>query len=71
MICLTIYQLMANYLLTTSLFSIIHDINVSAGELNEGLKKISDWAFQWKMIFNPDASKQAQEVMFSRKIIIW
>ena len=62
---------MSNYLLMTSLFSIIHDINVSAGELNESLKKISDWAFQWKMIFNPDASKQAQEVMFSRKIIIW
>ena len=52
----------------TSLFSVIHDINVSAGELNEDLKKISEWAFQWKMIFNPDASKQAQEVIFSRKI---
>ena len=25
-------------------------------------------AFQWKMIFNPDLSKQAQEVIFSRKI---
>ena len=52
----------------TSLFSVIHDINVSAGELNEDLKKISEWAFQWKMIFNPDARKQAQEVIFSRKI---
>ena len=52
----------------TSLFSVIHDINVSAGELNEELKKTSEWAFQWKMIFNPDASKQAQEVIFSRKI---
>ena len=52
----------------TSLFSVIHDINVSAGELNEDLKKISEWAFQWKMVFNPDASKQAQEVIFSRKI---
>ena len=44
----------------TSLFSVIH-VNVSAGEL-------SGWAFQWKMIFNPDASKQAQEVIFNRKI---
>ena len=52
----------------TSLFSVIHDINISAGELNEDLKKISEWAFQWKMIFNPDATKQAQEVIFSRKI---
>ena len=31
-------------------------------------KKISDRAFQWKIIFNPDASKQAQEIKFSRKI---
>ena len=45
----------------TSLFSVIHNANISAGEL-------SGWVFQWKMIFNPDASKQAQEVIFSRKI---
>ena len=31
-------------------------------------KKINDWAFQWKMNFNPDRSKQTQEVRFSRKI---
>ena len=24
--------------------------------------------FQWKMSFNPDRSKQAQEVIFSRKL---
>ena len=39
-----------------------------ANELNNDLKKISDWAFQWKMSFNPDPSKQAQEVIFSRKL---
>ena len=50
------------------MFSVIHDTNISAGELNEDLKKISEWAFQWKMIFNPDATKQAQEVIFSRKV---
>ena len=27
-----------------------------------------NWAFQWKMGFNPEPSKQTQEVMFSRKI---
>ena len=27
----------------------------------------SDWAYQWKMSFNPDLSRQAQEVIFSRK----
>ena len=30
--------------------------------------KISNWAFPWKMIFNPDPNKQAQKVIFSRKI---
>ena len=28
----------------------------------------SIWAFQWKMIFNPDLSKQEQQVIFSKKI---
>ena len=30
--------------------------------------KISNWAFQWKMRLNPDPNKQAQQVIFSRKI---
>ena len=52
----------------TSLFSVVHDINTSTIELNSDLKKINDWAFQWKMTFNPDSSKQAQEIIFSRKL---
>ena len=51
----------------TSLFSVVRDINTSAAHLNNDLRKISNWAFQWKMSFNPDPSKQAQEVIFSRK----
>ena len=43
-----------------------HDITTSANELNNDLKNISHWAFQWKMSFNPDPGKQAQEVIFSR-----
>ena len=31
-------------------------------------KNISVCAFQWKMIFNPDSSKQTEEVIFSRKV---
>ena len=34
--------------------------------LNEDLNKISYWAFQWKISFNPDPIKQAQEVIFSQ-----
>ena len=33
------------------------------------LKRISEWAYQWKMMFNPDLTKQAQEVIFSRKTV--
>ena len=32
------------------------------------MKKISEWAHQWKMLFNPDPRKQATEVYFSRKL---
>ena len=31
------------------------------------MNKITEWAHQWKMSFNPDISKQAHEVVFSRK----
>ena len=51
----------------TSIFSIVHDIDLSSKQLNDDLKKASDWAYHWKMSFNPDLSKQAQEVIFSRK----
>ena len=52
----------------TSLFSIVKNINSTTTDLNSDLSKIIDWAFQWKMNFNPDPNKQAQEVIFSRKI---
>ena len=51
----------------TSLFSKVHNINKSANELNGDLEKISQWACQWKMQFNPDPNKQAHEVIFCRK----
>ena len=47
----------------TSLFSVVHDVSTSAKEFYGNLKKVNDWAFQWKMSFNPDPSKQAQEVI--------
>ena len=52
----------------TSLFSFVHDKYVSRDELNSYLKKISDLAVQWKMKFNPDPNKQAQELYFSNRI---
>ena len=51
----------------TSLFSKVYDIHSSASKLNDDLEKISYWAYQWIMQFNPDPNKQANEVIFSRK----
>ena len=44
------------------------DDTSSANVLNNDLLKIKSWAYHWKMSFNPDPSKQAQEAIFSRKI---
>ena len=51
----------------TSLFFVIHGSSTTRNELNDDLVKISNWEYQWKMSFNPDLNKQAQEVIFSRK----
>ena len=37
--------------------------------LSNDLEKITNWAHKWKMVFNPDMSKQAVEVIFSNKSI--
>ena len=50
-----------------SLFSVVRDLNTSANEINDDLKKIEAWVHQWKMSFNAELLKQAQEVIFSRK----
>ena len=52
----------------TSVFSVVHPINTSAIKLNGDLKIINNWVFQRKMNFNPDRSKQAQEIIFSRQL---
>ena len=51
----------------TSLFSIVRDPLISAEELNHDLSLINQWAKQWKMSFNPDPTKLAEEVLFSYK----
>ena len=51
----------------TSLFTVVYDEGIAADQLNRDLKVISDWAYQWKMQFNPDKNKQAIQVIFSQK----
>ena len=49
----------------TLLFSVVDDIDESASKLNND--RIQEWVYQWKMSFNPDRTKPAHEVVFSRK----
>ena len=45
----------------TMLFSIVKDPIISTNDLNHDLSIIQKWAYQWKMEFNPDPTKQATE----------
>ena len=51
----------------TSIFSKVHNKQLSQTNLNNDLRNITEWVFQWKMQFNPDPNKQANEVYFTRK----
>ena len=52
----------------TPMFLVVCDPINTPQKLNNDLDKFSLWANKWKMSFNPDPPKQAQEVIFSRKI---
>ena len=46
----------------------VRDPNESSAKLGRDLGRVARWAHQWNISFNPDPSKQAVEVHFSRKI---
>ena len=50
----------------TSYFSVNQNKSDSASQFDNHLDQVRDWAYTWKISFNPDPSKQAQEVLFSR-----
>ena len=39
----------------------------ASATLNHGLNLVSNWDDRWKISFNPDPSKQAKEIVFSKK----
>ena len=51
----------------SSLFTRVTDFISTHNIIEKDLKTISDWRHQWKMVFNPDITKQAVEVIFSTK----
>ena len=48
-------------------YFMVHDSSASSPSVNDDLLEIYWWAHQWKIIFNPDASKQGQKIVFSCK----
>ena len=69
MISLKDFLRILSYLLMIHLYFplFMTDSQTSANVLNKDLEMIHNSAFQWKMNFNPDPTKQAQEVIFIRK----
>ena len=51
----------------TSIFTVVHEPTTAAENLNHDLNVINLWATKWRMSFNPDPTKQAVEVIFSKK----
>ena len=68
MILPMVYHQMQDYLQITLHYFLLFIMQIlQQKNLNNDLVKINRWAYQCKMSFNPDPSKQAQGVIFSRK----
>ena len=61
-------ELSSNPRLFADDMSLFSDTNLSANALNNDVLKINNWAYQWKISFNHDLSKQSEEYIFSRNI---
>lgn len=64
------YNLQCNLTLfadDTSLLSTFKVPERTANNLNKQRKTSKCWPFQWRMNFNSDTTKQAQEIIFSKK----
>ena len=50
-----------------SLNAIMYDDKHSTENIEHDLKLIYDWSVKWKMLFNPDITKPAEEVLFTNR----
>ena len=53
----------------TLLFPTKYNPNISASQQESDSKKKFCWSYKWKMTSNPGHSKQAEELIFSRKTV--
>ena len=51
----------------SSLFTRVNGVDQTHAKLVQDLQTVTNWAYQWKMVFNPDLTKQAVGVIFSVK----
>ena len=51
----------------SSIFTPVKGVFDTHEQLVKDLETVSNWGYQWKMVFNPDITKQAIEVIFSVK----
>ena len=51
----------------SSLFTCAKGVDQTHEKLEKDLQTVRKWAYQWKMVFNPDITKQAIEIIFSCK----
>ena len=49
-------------------FSLVQNKNSLSSQLNNDLGKVIDWTYTWNVSFNEDPSKQAQEIIFFKKL---
>ena len=50
-----------------SLISALHDQNSCTQSLRDDIGKLEDWTNKWKMSFNPDPAKPAENVIFTNR----
>ena len=51
----------------SSLFTRVEGVVLTHEKLIKDLQTVTNWAYQWKMVFNPDLTKQDIEIIFSVK----
>ena len=51
-----------------SLNAVMSHYTNSTENIENDLKLIHDWSVKWKMVFNPDITKPAEEVLFTNRI---
>ena len=50
-----------------SLNAVMYERNVCTNSLNDDLKRLYEWSVKWKKIFNPNPTKPAEDVIFTKR----